>query len=150
MTSNVGSQVIGMAGDLTDEEIEERVAGELRGFFRPEFLNRLDETITFGRLTEDDLAKIVTIQVRRLGEILAAKRITIDVAPEAGRELAAKGYDPVYGARPLKRVIQKEIQNALARRILEGAVREGDHVDVGFDGESFTFSSGVPEVVTNG
>jgi len=152
MTSNVGSQVLGRAGELSDEEIEERVMGEIHGFFRPEFLNRLDEVITFNRLTEADLERIVRIQVRRLEEILATRRIGISVAPEAERELAGRGYDPVYGARPLKRVIQKEIQNALARRILTGAVREGDTVRVDFDGDDFTFAT-VPateKVVSHG
>jgi len=150
MTSNVGSQIIRRAGELSDAEIEERVTSELRGFFRPEFLNRLDEIITFGRLTETDLAAIVTIQVRHLERILAAKRIGITVAPEAERELARRGYDPVYGARPLKRVIQKEIQNALARRILEGAVREGDEVRVGFADGMFVFETeSAPEGVLN-
>jgi ATP-dependent Clp protease ATP-binding subunit ClpB len=138
MTSNIGSAHL-MNG-LDPQEAEEKVLGELANHFRPEFLNRLDEVIVFGRLGEEQLREIVGIQVARLATLLEAKRIRLEIAPKAEEELAKRGYDPAFGARPLKRVIQKEIQNALAMRLLTGEIREGDTVHVDVSGEEFTFS----------
>jgi len=129
MTSNIGSQYI------TEEESKEArsrlVMDALRAHFRPEFLNRVDEIIIFDRLTEDDLKKIVEIQLRRLTKRLEQQKITLDLSDSAKELLAREGYDPVYGARPLKRTIQKEILDPLSIDILEGKVREGQtiHVD---------------------
>jgi ATP-dependent Clp protease ATP-binding subunit ClpB len=128
MTSNIGSQFI------TEEESREArsrlVMDALRGHFRPEFLNRVDEIIIFDRLTEDDLKKIVEIQLRRLSKRLEQQKITLDLSDSAKELLAREGYDPVYGARPLRRTIQKEILDPLSIDILDGKVREGQSVHV--------------------
>jgi len=128
MTSNIGSQYI------TEEESKEArsrlVMDALRAHFRPEFLNRVDEIIIFDRLTEDDLEKIVEIQLRRLSKRLEQQKITLDLSDSAKELLAREGYDPVYGARPLRRTIQKEILDPLSIDILEGKVREGQTVYV--------------------
>jgi len=128
MTSNIGSQFI------TEEESREArsrlVTDALRAHFRPEFLNRVDEIIIFDRLTEDDLKKIVEIQLRRLTKRLEQQKITLDLSDSAKALLAREGYDPVYGARPLRRTIQKEILDPLSIDILEGKVREGQTVHV--------------------
>ena len=106
----------------------------VRARFRPEFLNRLDETIIFDRLTRDDMDGIVGIQLNRLMKRLAGRNITLEVDAGALRWLADEGYDPVFGARPLKRVIQRSLQNALAGMILAGEVRDGDTVPVSAGG----------------
>jgi ATP-dependent Clp protease ATP-binding subunit ClpB len=128
MTSNIGSQFI------TEEESREArsrlVMDALRAHFRPEFLNRVDEIIIFDRLSEDDLKKIVEIQLRRLSKRLAQQKITLDLSDAAKQLLAREGYDPVYGARPLRRTIQREILDPLSIDILEGKVREGQTVHV--------------------
>jgi ATP-dependent Clp protease ATP-binding subunit ClpB len=143
LTSNLGSRHLTRAGDLTQPQIEERIMEEVRNHLPPEFLNRLDDVIVFGRLTEEHLTGIVAIQVKRLRKLLADKRIRLTLTEEAERELARRGYDPDYGARPLKRVIQRDIQNALAMKLLTGEVREGDAVRVDVEGDEFTFT---PEV----
>src|SRR5437773_2739999 len=128
MTSNIGSQYI------TEEESKEArsrsVTDALRAHFRPEFLNRVDEIIIFDRLTEDDLKKIVEIQLRRLSKRLEQQKITLDLSDSAKELLAREGYDPIYGARPLRRTIQKEILDPLSIDILEGKVREGQTIRV--------------------
>ena len=128
MTSNIGSQYI------TEEESREArrrlVTDALRAHFRPEFLNRVDEIIIFDRLTEDDLKKIVEIQLRRLSKRLEQQKITLKLSDSAKELLAREGYDPVYGARPLRRTIQREILDPLSIDILEGKVREGQTVHV--------------------
>src|SRR6266498_2012002 len=128
MTSNVGSQRI-----LQEESSEGRsrlVMDALRAHFRPEFLNRVDEIIIFDRLTEEDLKKIVEIQLSRLTKRLTQQNITLELSDSAKTLIAREGYDPVYGARPLRRTIQKEILNPLSIDILEGKVREGQTVRV--------------------
>jgi ATP-dependent Clp protease ATP-binding subunit ClpB len=108
----------------------------VRQYFRPEFLNRLDEIILFRRLQRADMATIVDIQLERLRALLRDRKMTLEVDRSGLEWLAAEGYDPVYGARPLKRVIQRSLQNPLAGLILEGAIREGEavHVSAGRDG----------------
>jgi ATP-dependent Clp protease ATP-binding subunit ClpB len=128
MTSNIGSQYI--TGDESKEARSRLVMDALRAHFRPEFLNRVDEIIIFDRLTENDLKKIVEIQLRRLTKRLEQQKITLDLSGSAKELLAREGYDPVYGARPLKRTIQKEILDPLSIDILEGKVREGQTVRV--------------------
>ena len=145
MTSNIGSQYMARADELSESEVEERVLSDLKDHVRPEFLNRIDDVITFRRLTREDLAGIVRIQLGRLTELLARKRIEIDLAPEAYEELARRGYDPAYGARPLKRVIQKEVQNVLATKLLSGEIGEGDRVAVTFADNHFIFESAPAE-----
>jgi ATP-dependent Clp protease ATP-binding subunit ClpB len=129
MTSNVGSQALNVPG-YDPEQAEGAVLDELRERFRPEFLNRVDEILVFNSLTKEDIRKIVDIQVDLLDRRLADKKIEIYLTDEARELLAEKGFDPVYGARPLKRVIQRDLQDALALRILEGDVAEGDVVRV--------------------
>ena len=128
MTSNIGSQFI--SEEESREARSRLVMDALRAHFRPEFLNRVDEIIIFDRLSEDDLKQIVEIQLRRLTKRLEQQKITLDLSDSAKELIAREGYDPVYGARPLKRTIQKEILDPLSIDILEGKVREGQTVHV--------------------
>jgi ATP-dependent Clp protease ATP-binding subunit ClpB len=134
MTSNVGSELIaamGSNGARSDEEsLRERVLAEVRDRFRPEFLNRIDEIIIFSRLERAQIRRIVEIQLRALRDRLAARRMGLEVSEAAMDLLANEGYDPVYGARPLKRVIQRRLQDPVAVGILEGRFRDGDTVEV--------------------
>jgi ATP-dependent Clp protease ATP-binding subunit ClpB len=109
--------------------------GDPEGFFRPEFLNRIDEIVRFRSLSEADIAEIVHIQLRHLRDRLASRRLTLEVSDDAVALLARKGYDATYGARPLKRVIQREIADPLALELLSGLYNDGDtvHVDVAGD-----------------
>ncbi|MGE3151738.1 MAG: ATP-dependent chaperone ClpB [Nitrospiraceae bacterium] len=128
MTSNIGSQHILEAQQLrrSYEDIRNMVLRDLRQHFRPEFLNRVDETVVFHPLTEQDLGRIVEIQLGRLRERLAERRITLTLTPAARTQIAALGYDPVYGARPLKRLIQQEVETPMARQLVKGELRDGD------------------------
>ncbi len=132
MTSNIGSQWV---QELRDNrtEMERRVMEAVRGHFRPEFLNRIDEIIIFNSLTKEHLKRIVEIQVRYLQQRLEDKHIVIHLTDRAKEWLAEVGYDPVYGARPLKRCIQRYIEDPLAIKLLEGAFQEGDHILVDYD-----------------
>ena len=144
MTSNVGSDIIKrMGADADRKTLRETIMLELDSYFRPEFLNRLDEIIIFRALTQDDLLRIVSIQLKRFERLLADRRMTLELTTDAKAYLAERGFDPVFGARPLKRAIQRELQDPLATHILEGHVREGDHilVDVNTDGDGLTFTS---------
>jgi ATP-dependent Clp protease ATP-binding subunit ClpB len=115
---------------------------ELRGQFRPEFLNRVDEIIVFRPLSRDQIGHIVEIQLGRLRKLLAERRLNLDLTPEAQAALSEEGYDPIYGARPLKRVIQQRIQNPLALELLQGRFHEGDTIVVDTDADgNFTFES---------
>jgi len=125
----------------TDIEIEMAVKEELKKHFRPEFLNRIDETIIFHRLSKEDLRHIVDIQLRYLEARLAEREITLTLTEEARNKLAADGYDPTYGARPLKRMIQQQIENPLAKRLLAGDFVAGAEVRVDVSGDSFEFVS---------
>jgi ATP-dependent Clp protease ATP-binding subunit ClpB len=144
MTSNIGSHRIleyrGAFQGYEYERMKEAVLEELRRHFRPEFLNRVDEIIVFHALSEEHLKQIVDIQVDRLRQRLAERHIKLELTPEARSYLVHVGYDPHYGARPLKRAIQKEIETPLARLILEGRVREGQTVVVGVDEEHHRLS----------
>ncbi len=154
MTSNIGSQIIVEAGAQVTEpawaRIEQRVRDELRNHFRPEFLNRVDDIIVFRPLSRDDLVQIVDLQLHKLEQLLASRHLRLEVTPEARRFLAEQGYDPVYGARPLKRVIQRELQNPIALEVLEGTFREGDTIRVGRAGDHLRLERGsaVPEMVS--
>ncbi len=141
MTSNLGSEYLVALGENQDvEEVRDQVMGVVRGAFRPEFLNRLDEIILFHRLKRAHMGAIVDIQLLRLKKLLADRKIEVVLTEEARRLLAEKGYDPAYGARPLKRVIQKSIQDPLAEEILAGRVKDGDSVEVGVASGKFTFN----------
>ena len=141
MTSNIGSAAIQelTAGGAEDYEIEARVRAELRKFFRPELLNRIDEVIIFHQLRKDQLRGIVEIQLRELRNRLADRQIALELTDAARDELAEEGYDPTFGARPLRRVIQQRLENPLAGKILAGEFGPGDTVAVDAVGKSFTF-----------
>jgi ATP-dependent Clp protease ATP-binding subunit ClpB len=126
MTSNIGSQFI--MEDLPVEERNRRVQEALRGHFRPEFLNRIDEIIIFDRLDASQITSIVDIQLQRLLTRLQKQNLTLTLDEAARKFLAKEGYDPAYGARPLKRVIQREILDPLSLEILDGKFLEGDHI----------------------
>jgi ATP-dependent Clp protease ATP-binding subunit ClpB len=128
MTSNVGSQYI--LGDLDDEAMRARVMEAMRNHFRPEFLNRVDEIVIFHRLGREQLREIAEIQMNNVRGLLAKRNITLALTEAASDLLIEEGYDPVYGARPLKRVLQRRIIDPLAIRVIQGDVRDGDHVVV--------------------
>jgi ATP-dependent Clp protease ATP-binding subunit ClpB len=138
MTSNLGSRWF-FEEWLSPDERRERVIEEVYKTFRPEFLNRLDEIIVFDPLGKDEIASIVEIQVRELQERLAAKRLELRLTDAAREYLAEKGYDPNFGARPLKRLIQREVADALANRLLAGDIAEGSVVEIDRDGEGLVF-----------
>jgi ATP-dependent Clp protease ATP-binding subunit ClpB len=138
MTSNVGSQEI--AGEAIDERIRERIEEILATTFKPEFLNRIDDTVIFHRLSRSDLSRIVDLQVDQLAGRVREKGIEIELSDEARTLLGNLGYDPTYGARPLKRVIQKQLVDRLALALLEGHFREGDTVAVDAEGGELTFT----------
>jgi ATP-dependent Clp protease ATP-binding subunit ClpB len=115
------------------------VMDSVRSAFRPEFLNRLDEILLFRRLGREHMERIVHIQLGHLRTLLSERRITLDLSPEAGVWLGEQGYDPAYGARPLKRVIQNTVQNQLAEMILKGNVLDGATVTVGLDKDGLSF-----------
>ncbi|HUO77024.1 MAG TPA: AAA family ATPase, partial [Thermodesulfovibrionales bacterium] len=145
MTSNIGSTHIqeilldrerrpaAYWGKSNDEELKESVMNDLKAFFKPEFLNRVDEIIIFNPLSKDLLKQIVDIQVNRMKGYLKEKRIDLVLTDAAKERLGEIGYDPVYGARPLKRAIQREILNPLAMKLLDGTFKEGDMVEVDFE-----------------
>ncbi|MEJ2664871.1 MAG: AAA family ATPase, partial [Spirochaetia bacterium] len=126
MTSNLGSELIQKAAKV--EDVSAAINELLKVTFKPEFLNRIDEVITFNRLNKADILKIVHIQLVGLKERLKEQKLDIKVTKQAIEYLAELGYDPLYGARPLKRVIQNKVQNAVAKKILSGEVKEGDTV----------------------
>ncbi len=130
MTSNIGSQWIIELGTSRWEEVETRVLEALRAHFRPEFLNRVDDTILFRPLSPEDLERIVVLQPARVEALLRERKLALVVSNEAKRLLAGEGYDPVFGARPLKRAIQRLLQNPLALAVLEGHYGEGDTIRV--------------------
>jgi ATP-dependent Clp protease ATP-binding subunit ClpB len=141
MTSNIGSQHIQALSEsgAQDIEIEMRVKEELKRHFRPEFINRVDETIIFHRLGREELRRIAEFQVRYLRQRLAARGMSLTLSDAAVDTLASQGYDPTFGARPLKRLIQQQIENPLAREILAGRFGEGDEIVVTTEGDRFTF-----------
>ena len=138
MTSNLGSEFIDP--DMPDDAIESRVMEVVRGHFRPEFLNRVDDTIVFHRLSKEDLRQIVGIQFESLRDRLAGRKIKIELTENAIDWLTEEGYDPTYGARPLKRLLQTAIANPLASRVLEGTLPEGSKVEIGADDSGLTFA----------
>jgi ATP-dependent Clp protease ATP-binding subunit ClpB len=143
MTSNLGSQWV-LSLDETDESIHDKVMDAVRAHFKPEFLNRVDEIIVFHRLRKEDLGRIVEIQLGRLRERLQERGIELIVSEEAKDNLATKGFDPSYGARPLKRLIQKEIENELALKLLDGTFKDGGPIDIRTEGDGLSFSQAAP------
>ena len=143
MTSNLGAETLVMQADGQDSAaVREEVMHAVRAHFRPEFLNRVDEIILFHRLRREDMAAIVDIQLARLAKLLEDRKIVLDLSPAARAWLADKGYDPAYGARPLKRVIQKAVQDPLAERILAGTVLDGTEVAIGAGAEGLVIGDG--------
>ena len=140
MTSNLGGQMIQDMAGRSFEESREAVLAVLRDHFRPEFLNRIDEVIVFRSLTEDQLTRIVDIQLKRLESRLVDRRVTLVVTDAARKLLAKRGWDPVYGARPLKRTIQRQLQDPLAMQLLEGKFAEGDTIEVDAKEGELTFA----------
>ena len=131
LTSNLGSQALSQLPEGADAEAAKRdVMEAVRSHFRPEFLNRLDEIVVFDRITREQMTSIVDIQMRRLLKRLATRKIRLELDDSARQWLADEGYDPVYGARPLKRVIQKALQDPLAEALLSGEILDGSTVPV--------------------
>ncbi|MBV8531660.1 MAG: AAA family ATPase, partial [Candidatus Eremiobacteraeota bacterium] len=149
MTSNVGShRILDYKGSFEGADyavMRATVLDELRQHFRPEFLNRVDEIIVFHALDEDELLKIVDLQLHRLRHRLAERRITLALSDAAKRHIVNVGYDPHYGARPLKRTIQKELETPIGRKILAGEINDGDTVDVGFDENRAELTFTIPQ-----
>ena len=150
MTSNLGSNALasGDEGDLTPEQTE-AVMAAIRAHFRPEFINRIDETVFFKRLGRGEIDHIVDIQMARLDQLLAERKLSVNLSEAARNWLAERGYDPVYGARPLKRVIQRELQDPLARLLLEGRIHDGEEIKVDVEADKLTIN-GVPSDIVKG
>ncbi|HNI67558.1 MAG TPA: ATP-dependent chaperone ClpB [Nitrospira sp.] len=151
MTSNIGSQHIleAQQAGATYDAMKAQVTGELRMHFRPEFLNRVDEIVVFHALGHEHLTKIVEIQLERLRARLLERRITLTVTPDALQNLGRRGYDPVYGARPLKRLIQQEIETPMARQLIKGELRDGDTAVVDLkDGQIVIVPTVAPQTVS--
>jgi len=148
MTSNIGSKhILSLSGDDANyKEMEKRVMEVLRSHFRPEFLNRLDDTIIFHTLDKTELRQIVTIQLKRVQNLLSDQKIGIEISPAALTYITDVGYDPVYGARPLKRAIQREIENPIATKLLENTFVSGDTIWVDCVDENLTFHKKSPPV----
>jgi ATP-dependent Clp protease ATP-binding subunit ClpB len=151
LTSNLGTEFLGTEGDQAHARAQ--VMQAVRAHFRPEFLNRLDEIILFHRLTRANMDKIVDIQIGRLDRLLADRKITVTLDDKARHWLGNAGYDPVYGARPLKRVIQRRLQDPLAQLILEGRIGDGDIVKVSASKTGLTVNgkefAGAPDELTD-
>jgi ATP-dependent Clp protease ATP-binding subunit ClpB len=145
MTSNLGSPIIqeyfldGKTDKASHQAMEDKVMAELKRHFRPEFLNRVDDTIIFQSLDEDELARIVEIQIAKLEKRLAQQNLTLDVDAAAKKLLAKEGYDPQFGARPLKRAVQEHLLNPLSMKLLEGEFKPGDKIKVTADGDELKF-----------
>jgi len=134
MTSNIGSQWITELGEKDEEEMNKRIDEAMKNSFKPEFLNRVDDTIIFHRLGIEEIEKIVNIRIEDLDKILSGRKLSVEISVKAKKLLAKEGFDPVYGARPLKRVIQNEVQNVLAMKLLNGEIKEGDTVYIDVTG----------------
>jgi ATP-dependent Clp protease ATP-binding subunit ClpB len=128
MTSNVGSQFL---EDWTDLGAKDKVMAELRRAFRPEFLNRVDDIVVFHRLGRNEIDRIVDLQLARLRKLLREREIELELSPEARTWLGDRGYDPLYGARPLKRALMRYVQDPLAKRLLTGEFQPGDTAAIG-------------------
>ena len=142
MTSNIGSQWIKELGGKDEGEMRRRVTEALETHFRPEFLNRIDDLIIFHSLSLEDIERIVEIQLQEIRQRLEARRIRLELTEAAERRLAEEGFDPVYGARPLKRTLQRRLQDPLAGKILAGEFSEGDTVALDMEGGELVFRKG--------
>jgi ATP-dependent Clp protease ATP-binding subunit ClpB len=141
MTSNLGAEYLVAQPEGQDTDaVRDVVMAEVRARFRPEFLNRVDEIILFHRLKREHMGRIVDIQIERLSKLLEERKIAVTLDAKARDWLADKGYDPAYGARPLKRVIQKHVQDPLAELILSGKVKDGESVAISANRQGITFN----------
>jgi ATP-dependent Clp protease ATP-binding subunit ClpB len=141
MTSNLGAELLVAQPEGQDTEaVRDQVMAIVRASFRPEFLNRIDEIILFHRLQKSEMARIVDIQIQRLSRLLEERKITIKLEPSARDWVADKGWDPAYGARPLKRVIQKSVQDPLAELVLSGRIKDGDKVVISGSKQGLKFN----------
>src|SRR5581483_9029042 len=138
MTSNVGSRAMQEHAN-DDARMRQEVTEELKHSFRPEFLNRIDDIVFFKSLSREDLKKIVDVQLRTLEQKIKERKFSLKLSDEAKDLLCLEGYDQVYGARPLKRLIQQRIMNPLAEKLLAGEVKEGDTVKIEVQGSEFSF-----------
>jgi ATP-dependent Clp protease ATP-binding subunit ClpB len=146
MTSNLGAEFLMSQPEGQDTDaVKDQVMAVVRASFRPEFLNRVDEIILFHRLKRGDIGRIVDIQMKRLQKLLDDRKIRIVLEPSAREWLAEKGWDPAYGARPLKRVIQKSVQDPLAELILSGHVKDGEDVVISAKKQGLTFNGRLAE-----
>jgi ATP-dependent Clp protease ATP-binding subunit ClpB len=146
MTSNLGSQIIAeLSGTANESAMKREIQNMLRGAFLPEFLNRIDETIIFHPLELKEIKQIVGYQLKRLERQLAEAELTLSVSEEAKQKLAEEGFDPAFGARPLKRVIQQRLANQLATALLEQKINPGDTVEIGWSAGDFTFTPVKPQ-----
>ncbi|GAI10104.1 unnamed protein product, partial [marine sediment metagenome] len=148
MTSNLGTeefqrQAIGFhhRDEADEQRMRETIKSALKQTFRPELLNRIDDVIIFHPLTEENLKSIVDLLVREVEQRLAERNIKIEIGPEAKAWLVKRGYDPVYGARPLRRAIQRYVENPLSTKILKGESKEGDTIAIGVEGDSLSFTT---------
>jgi ATP-dependent Clp protease ATP-binding subunit ClpB len=150
MTSNIGSQyILDIAGDDSRyQEMRDRVMEAMRSNFRPEFLNRIDEIIIFHALRREELRQIVKLQVKRLEQRLSERKITLRLAEAALDFIAEVGYDPVYGARPLKRIVQRQLETQLAKCLLRGEFSDGDIIFVDIENERLAFKKLLAELMT--
>ncbi|MDO9465873.1 MAG: AAA family ATPase, partial [Thiobacillus sp.] len=145
MTSNLGSQMIqSMSGD-DYQVIKLAVLGEVKSYFRPEFINRIDEVVVFHALSERHIASIARIQLQGLEKRLAQMEMTLDITDAALAEIAKAGFDPIYGARPLKRAIQSELENALAKEILSGRFAAKDTIRIDAQDGVFSFEKAIAQ-----
>jgi ATP-dependent Clp protease ATP-binding subunit ClpB len=150
MTSNLGSHLLSersLRDGILTEGVKREVMDALREHFRPEFINRVDEIILFHPLGRDHLARIIEIQLGRLMKRLEERKIHIELTESARDMLIAEGYDPAYGARPLKRTLQRRVLDTLAMHVLQGDFREGDHIVIDSNGTELTFSRQQPATV---
>ncbi|MEK1866039.1 MAG: AAA family ATPase, partial [Ensifer adhaerens] len=143
MTSNLGAEyLVGLGENEDSDAVRDQVMEVVKSAFRPEFLNRVDEIILFHRLRRSEMGAIVDIQLERLRKLLAERKITLELDDDARAFLADKGYDPAYGARPLKRAIQKFVQDPLAEKILQGEFPDGSTVKVLSGSDRLNFKRG--------
>jgi ATP-dependent Clp protease ATP-binding subunit ClpB len=142
MTSNIGSQFILDSAGNDWAVVETQVMQQLRSHFRPEFLNRVDDVVVFKPLGEQDIARIIDLQIVRLEKLLAERKLVLEVTDEAKKFVAHEGYEPAFGARPLKRALQRLVQDPLAMAVLEGRFSDGDKVRVTLKDGAIAFDKG--------
>ena len=144
MTSNIGSNYLidGVKDDGTvAPEVKQEVEDEMKKYFRPEFLNRIDEIVVFSPLTEDQIVKIIELSMKDIEKRLEERNIRLTLTDEAKKFIADESYDPAYGARPVKRFLQRNVETELAGEIIRGTVKDGDDVEIGCDGSKLTFTA---------